>query len=257
MVHDKPRMVLNRVSAYPYSDYVMPKNSMCSTLLIAAAAFVAMPLAHGALTISNDSIVSSHYIYSLNFADLQNATKFDNDIFSKTNVSVFQEGSGTDQRNFIRAEVGKTYAELVYKFDFTTTNYRPTELALSDFILVNTATGTLVGKSEYSVDGSNWATIRTKTSTGKAETSGFGTTSITLSSPDVVYYRVTFSITDATLAINGAQWNRLGSGSGTWFTANFTVTEATPIPEPSTLVLLAGVGVLCLSALYRRFSKTA
>lgn len=203
-----------------------------------------------ALVIDGSSITGGHYIYSLSFDDLANSTKFNADVFSRSNVSVSGDGSGTGERRYIAAASGATSASFVYKFDFTTAGYDATSVSFKDYLLINNSaisTNSSTATTQWSVDGVNWFNIRTRSATGSQQTSN-GTTSIDFSSlvassvltalPDMVYYRVTFTSVSGGFIANSQQWDRVSSGTSQ-FVANFTLT-ASSIPEPATYALLAG-----------------
>lgn len=214
--------------------------------------------ANAALVITDTDIAANAYRYSLAYADLATATKFTNDIFASSNVSLNIESPGnpTNERRYIRANGGNTSASFTYAFDFTTTSYRPTSMSVLDYVLVNTGstTVTATATTAYSFDNITWTTIRTRSTstTNTNSQTSTGTTNISfLETPDVVYYRTTFSITGGTFNATGAQWDRMAPASPAQFDVNFALTAA-PIPEPSSFALCAGGLGLGMAALRRR-----
>ena len=159
--------------------------------LLLAVAVMTSPV-YAALIITDGDITADQYTYSLSFADMNSSTKFDNDVFSQSNVTVFQEGSGSGQRNFVKADAGQTAASLLYKFDFSTTSYRPEFVDFTTSLFaVDNASNTYLMEAEYSTDGLNWNTLRViNTNTTSGNQTSFGTNSIDLTAlaelPDAI-----------------------------------------------------------------------
>lgn len=214
--------------------------------------------AKAALVISDGDISGGHYIYDLTYAEMNTSAVFNNDVFSQVRMEVVQEGAGNP--NYLSPvrndNSGYTTAEFVYKFDFSTTSYRPTAVAVYDILTAVWPDGgpheTLT--TAYSLDGTNYTTIRTLSTVGATSfefLNSNGTTNVDLSSaPDVFYYKTTFVANDLSFGFgwNGAQWNRMLSDF-TPFSTDFTVTA---VPEPAPIALLVMGGSLVLLGGLRR-----
>ena len=211
-----------------------------------------------ALNINDPDISGGHYMYNLTYSDMNNSTKFDNDVFSQLRMEVVQEGvANPNYLSPIRSDnSGYTTAQFIYKFDFSLTSYLPTSVDIFDHQVAVWPDGgpheTLT--SSYSTDGVNYTPIRTLSTDGATSfefLTSSGTTTIDLSSANtqVLYYKETFVADDLTFGFgwNGAQWNRSASDSDPTFTANFTVAA---VPEPSALWLIVG-GLMALVAVKR------
>lgn len=219
--------------------------------------------AKAALVISDGDISSGHYIYDLTYVEMNTSTVFDNDVLSQVRMEVVQEG--TDNPNYlspIRSDnSGYTTAEFTYKFDFTTTSYRPTSVNVYDILTGVWPDGgpheTLT--TAYSLDGINYTPIRTLTTVGATSfvfLNSNGTTNVDLSSmPSVFYYKTTFVANDLSFGFgwNGAQWNRTLSDF-TPFSTDFTVVA---VPEPGAVALLVMGGSLVLVGGLRRKTQAS
>lgn len=230
----------------------MKRLASPSTLI--AACLLAIPV-QAALTISNTDISGGQYTYSLSYADMA-TTKFTDDVFSRStfgatpSVNTTIAGTGSGERHFVGPvttinDTNFKSASFTYKFDFSTTSFRPTALSLRDGVYLFSGNGVTAGSvtTEYSLDNVNWTPIRTVST---LDGSSSGVTSISLSSmPDTVYYRVNFTATSGSFGFgsNAAQWARSASTtSPNPFVADFTVTSS--IPEPSTYALLSAMAAL-------------
>lgn len=237
------------------------KTLAISTVLACVGSIAAT--SHAALVISNGdvgSVTANHYVYSLSYTDIApdnspNPTtitsggKFFNDILNSSNITVRSTGVDTGERHFVTTTQGVTTASFTYKFDFTTTDYRPTSLSLTDMCYVTADPGnTSTQVTAWSTDGVTWNQIRTKTTAPTAgrttETSGPGAVTIALASqPAAIYYRVTWA-SNAFFIQDGNQWARISeSAAQPNFIADFTVVA---VPEAASLSLLAvaGAGLL-------------
>ena len=221
-------------------------------LPLLAVVFLGASTASGALVITDVNISSNHYVYNLSYNDMANSTKFDADVFLRSNVSVYPDGAV----NLVVADQNTASAFLTYSFDFTTTSYRPTSLSLTDKITLFyfNSDNTVTAQSSYSVDGINWTLIRSATTTGGQTEETSGTSVIDLSSlaPDRVFYRVTYIADVGVIPSVYNQWNRVDSSNVGAFNVDFTVAA---IPEPSSIALLTLSGLAVVIGVRRRHDK--
>lgn len=239
------------------------RNTPHCLKLVAAVLLLGAPLkSQASLVITDSDINANHYLYDLTFNEMANSTVFNADVFSQTRMEVVQEGDGSP--NYLSPDrfdnSGYTTAEFTYKFDFSTTSYRPTSLDVYDNLTAAWPDGgpheTLT--SAYSLDGVNFTTIRTVTTVGATSfqyinSQGSNTIDLSTSTPSVLYYKVTFVANDSTFGFgwNAAQWNRTLS-DGTPFSTDFTVAA---VPEPSAGALLIGGGLALLVRLAKRHRR--
>lgn len=233
------------------------KHQLFGFSLLLAITTAPQTEARAALVINNSDIVAGHYIYDLTFAETQNSTVFNNDVFFQSRISVMQEGGVT---NFVTPDPsdnsGYTTASLVYKFDFSTTDFRPVSLDLYDniFAFYHPSVAETVVTS-YSLDGINYTPIHTASTVGQTTSqSANGFVTIDLSSqPTAVYYQVEFTADTSTFGYGylGAQWNRLEAPSQP-FEADFTVVA---VPEPATAGLLGLAALICARPFLRRGTR--
>jgi hypothetical protein len=226
-------------------------ESLKRLLLSLAAILAASATASAALVIDDSDISGGHYVYDLSFADLATPTTFNNDVFSQLNVAVGIAGSGAGERRFVRTTAGTSNtAEFIYKFDFTSTSFRPVSLSLTDIVFAfgtNMPSGVnLTATTAYSTDGTNYTTVDTLTATNPNNpSSSLSPVAINFAgTPDVVYYRTRFTVDSGNIGQDYGQWDRMGPSDDARFVADFTV-----VPEPSTamLVLVAGAAALGFS----------
>ncbi len=223
------------------------------SLLIASLAVTCLSSVQAALVISNGDIVADHYVYQLTYADMANNTKFSADVFTNNQTSVREEAPVRYVLPTIN-NLYRTTSSFSYKFDFSTTEYRPVSLSLGENMYAFASSDpSVIITSSYSIDnGVNWITLRSITSYISpgvyTNASSGGTTTIDLSSQPVsVLYRVNFaSVTSGFGWSSVAQWNREDSGYP-HFQADFTV-----VPEPSTSMLLLGALLLVALEIRKR-----
>lgn len=211
----------------------------------------------GALTITNADVVNNHYVYSLTYGDMANYqtnNKFANDIDSSSSVVSVPNPVTVNvgSRSFIAPnmtvqDVNFKSASFIYKYDFSLTDYAITAATVTDgiFIFTNTESAPGTAKTEYSIDGSTWTTIRSITSTGTSQPSSLGTTVLNLGQQtETLYYRVTFETSGAGhFGYNSSwmQWNRVGETVNNPFLVDLTLTA---VPEPGVAWLLVfGLGL--------------
>jgi len=230
------------------------KMNVIFTGLLAIALSAAAP-AFAALSITNGDISGGHFIYDLSFDELANSTVFDNDVFSQSNVSVIQQGTGINERRYVAANTGETSASLVYAFDFSGTSWLPEAVTFKTYLFaVDDASNTYKIEADYSLNGVDWSLLRvidTSSTTGNQTTVGDNTLDFSSlgSLPDTVYYRVTYTALSGTVQNTHTQWSRSADGQSN-FSADFTV-----IPEPYTTGLLFGASALVLIVLKRRIKS--
>jgi hypothetical protein len=216
--------------------------------LVAAVLCLAAQPAAATLVITNSSIVGGHYVYDLTFNETANNTVLNADALSVTRLTCYVDNwnPGTTLHEVIAYYTNSTSAGLVYKFDFSQTNYRPSSFALREaFTLFNNIHGhdLTLAWSGWSTDNVTWTTV-TSFTTPQGTTYGGGTvtnyTSPALSWPSVVYYKMSMTTQpgdgDGVLTADHNQWNRIDSSNANAFRADFTMTM---VPEPATCVLLA------------------
>ena len=237
------------------------KTSTTLIVMMAMAGFV-MPL-QAALIINNGDIVSNHYVYSLTYDDMSTTMsplKFENDAWSLANFSTINEG--TAGARFVQATAGETTAELIYKFDFSATQYRPTAVSVRDiFLMWNFGEEGATATSAWSLDNVTYNEISTGVTYGTDHVSKplsmGGTDVIPLSQPSVFYYKFTVAVNQYdvdgvfTGPWNLVHWNREDSGQTYYFNTDFTVT---PIPEPSVFALI-GLGATGLCCFRKKHDK--
>ncbi|MDR1282348.1 MAG: PEP-CTERM sorting domain-containing protein [Opitutaceae bacterium] len=233
----------------------------------------------------------SKYAYSLSYADMTkmvedagkdpengNATllpgsggKFFDDIFEASdNIRLMVEASGVAgsrkwNSGFVYANGGTAQSSFTYKFDFTSAGYEIASFTVKENLYAANQTRSVT--TQYSTDGTTWIDADSSDFTNVLRTTTSitsGTFSIGTSSPislasgvSALYYRVVFTSLNGTTALSNQQsWNRLngttGSSNLSFFEVNFDLTPA-PVPEPATIAMLAGSGVLVFVLFRRRF----
>lgn len=225
---------------------------MNSKKLPAILAFFSMLAVTGnaALVISNTDISNDQYSYSLTFSDLlSSGTTFYDEVFSHSGVTVINEST----QRYISTGTTSSSGSFTYRFDFSTTDYRPTEVSIADRVtLFNNAPSGAQILVEYRINDGAWVTLSSLTQNGSVQDLN------KYSSPWVVSfdslggsvastfdYRVSFVGTSTTNVSD--QWGR-SSSSQTPLSITFDVAA---IPEPSTAAALMGLGALGLTVFRR------
>jgi len=198
---------------------------------------------NAALVIHNSDIVGDHYVYDLPYEDIGWGI-LNNDASSSTGIGYWNDGN--DSVRYFYA-YGEGTATVVFTYDFSTTDYRPTAVSFRDIIQNLGGDSSVQGLSQWSTDGTTWHDL---TSIAGANSGVGATYNITFDtgSPDVVYYRVTLSSDSGFGDSAAVQWGRQAPGQTWGYKADFTVTE---VPEPAALGLL-GLGSLLLAGHRRR-----
>ena len=202
-------------------------------LWVAGLAFILTP-AQGSLVISNSAIVSARYVYELTYERMTNSAAFNADVFSTSNVVWAALGTTRYIRTFDSFHERGTnkYAEIVYRFDFTTTGFLPLSMTIRD----NLATFRNHDHNEHTLATTAWSTNGVdyisvnQLASPVAPVLGTGVVadvSVNLpSSPSLVYYRVVFTNFESGFNEDQAQWNRV-STAGADTTSCFRVSFAT------------------------------
>jgi hypothetical protein len=210
-------------------------------------------------------------------ATLSSGGKFFDDILeASSNIRMTMEitgsydaGTGIDTRKwnsgFVYASGGTAQSFFTYKFDFTNAGYEIASFTVKENLYAANQTRSVT--TQYSTDGTTWIDADSSDFTNVLRTTTSitsGTFSIGTSSPislasgvSALYYRVVFTSPSGTTAFSAQQsWNRLNGTTGTnnlsFFEVNFDLTPA-PVPEPATIAMLAGSGVLVFVLFRRRF----
>lgn len=230
----------------------MTSQSLRRTLILIGGVFVSAVPIHADVIVQDASVAGDHYVYTLDFDDLATNTKFEDDKYGKTSVRVID-----DQVNGVRAvaawggNAANLQSEIIYKFDFTQSQYRPTAVSFTDSVSLLASNNPnkdddLTVTISYSTDGSTWMDLRIVESEPNFLLSQ-DTTTVSLSSPNAVYYKVHIAPNggdgDGIISHDSAnQWNRQKSDESIDpFTADFTLA----IPEPGSLMLsVAGLGLM-------------
>lgn len=203
----------------------------------------------GALVVQDSDIADGHFTYDLTYDEMPATTEnpttvaaFAEPLESTNNLLFEQTGDirFLDANNVSGTESDPATAGFTFKFNFSESGYRPTQLDLRDVIKLFPTNENAQATVEYSVDGDSWTLLRSQV-TGD-EQDAVQEYSIPLSQVDAVWYRVTFTALgddNYDLRRPNNQWNRIDSNDP-YFLADFAVT---PIPEPGSFVLF-GMGVL-------------
>lgn len=205
----------------------------------------------GSLVVTDGDIANGRFVYAITNTGANFNVPVANALSSSTSMEFRNEGSANNYASYYRAYGGSTTAQMTLKFDFSQTSYRPTEVTLSDRLhLFNNDNGnsyTLI--TRWSIDGINWTTIKSLTSTGIGSViSDVASNTISLSGADTFYYSFYAVANTGTFPTNAVEWGRGTSGQSV-FSADFNLT---PVPEPSTLAFLGLCGGLMLLGMRQR-----
>jgi len=202
-------------------------------LWVAGLAFTSPP-AQGSLVISNTAIVNARYVYELTYERMTNSAAFNADVFSTSNVVWGALGPTRYIRTFdsLHERTTNKFAEVVYRFDFTATDFLPLSMTIRD----NLATFRNHDPNEHTLATTAWSTngvdyiLVNQLASPVAPVLGTGVVadvSVNLPSrPSLVYYRVVFTNFESGFNEDQAQWNRV-STAGADTTSCFRVSFAT------------------------------
>jgi hypothetical protein len=183
--------------------------SVCVACLV-----LAFPAAQASLVISNSDIAGGHYIYDLTYEEMvAGPAVFTGDVFFTTNITWF----GSIIRTFDSQHEGGVYmyAEIVYRFDFTGTDYVPTNMIVRDDLTLfnnHDPNENSLSTTAWSTNGVDYFTLHQLTSPVPPDvaTSLVESASVALpSAPGVVYYRAAFTNFESGFSEDQTQWNRL------------------------------------------------
>ncbi|MDR1283269.1 MAG: PEP-CTERM sorting domain-containing protein [Opitutaceae bacterium] len=238
-------------------------QSLKNALVLAVSCTALVTLANAALVITTDDIIDNTYSFSISFDDLVDNTKFENALYSSTNIygATNEKPGESSERRFVVPVTGTFEASFVIAFDFTQAGYTIADFTIRDTLFIsNTTNGTTItGMSSWTTGLANSGTqIRTVLAPGGAGgQESRGTTFWTIPEAEtqsIIYYVVTFAGTNPgrTLGTN-TQWNRAGGQyNTTTFLVNF---DLVPVPEPSTYAILIGIISTSATLFWRRRTR--
>ncbi|MDR1284313.1 MAG: PEP-CTERM sorting domain-containing protein [Opitutaceae bacterium] len=229
------------------------------TLAIVSAFGLISSAAHAALAISKNDIVNNTFTYSIVTTGTPNAEavqingvtvvspttpanpleRMREDVLARPNANFRRDSNYF----LVSPDNNTTTASVTYKFDFTDAGYYINTATFSDGLRTFNSNATV--QTEYSLTGAegSWVTLKiiNKVTTTRAYSAN---ASILPESPtSIIYYRVSFVAGEAsTMGNNGQQWGRTDEQTtAEAFKAAFTLLPVSPVPEPETWTLLAGI----------------
>lgn len=168
------------------------------------------------LTIIDNDIVDYHYIYDMNYADMeQSSSVFDADVNSQLNVETENDPYSTN--HYLKCLNGYTEANFVLKFDFSESTWNPTQVQLRDKLTLFNSLGNQDCNmvTQYSTDGINYITINSAVSPAIG-TSNTQTQDILIDLPtdtNAFYYRMQINALTGSFYHADNQWNRIANDS--------------------------------------------
>ena len=213
-----------------------------STVLGVAGLLTLAAQSQAALIISNADISSGHYVYNLTKTEMD-TTQFWEDWHSSNNIYRLQEGAGLTAIAAYSWNALSMY--ITYKFDFSTTDYRPTSANFTSYIQFFDTGMTF--SSQVSANGTDWYVLDPASGDSRANTLPVTAATVNAAEfPDQLYYQIEIKTNNGEgFPWIQAQWNRVTSDTDpNTFTADFTVV---PVPEVASLGLLGLGGMLMMA----------